>query len=531
MISGATMSLAESVSTGNGAVRGARLGDDVLVFRGIPYAAPPIGRLRWKPPTAAASWDGIRESTGFGPACIQPKSPPDSIYADDPVSMSEDCLYLNVWKPLRAAGAPVMVWIHGGALTTGSSSSGLHDGVQLARRGVVVVSINYRLGILGFLAHPELSAESALKVSGNYGLLDQLEALRWVRANIAAFGGDAANVTIFGESAGGLSVMDLLASPPARGLFAKAIVQSGYMVTNPELHTAHYGLPSAEDIGLGIARMLKAKSIEELRARDAIELVNASAAAGFVPMPTVDGWLLPRQLVDTYDHGEQARVPLLVGFNAGETRSLRALLPAIPSGAAEYEGKVRETFKDLSADYLRLYPSSDPLQSVFDASRDGLYGWTSQRLALKQAAVGQPSYLYLFAHSYPSEIPLGLQAFHASEIPFVFGQVGPDAVLPRNWPVPPHTPAEQALSDAMMDYWTSFARTGTPASAHAAPWKPFADGESYMEFRDAPVAQSHPLPGMYALTEELISRRRAAGNQYWFINIGLASPPVPPRHG
>jgi para-nitrobenzyl esterase len=531
MASSVTEIFAETANTGNGTVSGAPVGDDLLVFRGIPYAAPPIGKLRWKPPVPPASWRGVRQSTEFGPACIQPKSPADSVYADDPASMSEDCLYLNVWKPLRASGAPVMVWIHGGALSAGRSSSGIYDGAHLARRGVVVVSINYRLGILGFLAHPDLSQESALKVSGNYGLLDQLEALRWVKANIGAFGGDAANVTIFGESAGGLSVMDLLASPPARGLFAKAIVQSGYMVSTPELRTSRHGLPSAEDIGLGTARMLKATSIEELRARDATGLVNASAACGFVPLPTVDGWLLPRQLVDTYDHGEQARIPLLVGFNAGETRSLRVLLPPIPASAAEYESKVRDTFKDLAADYLRLYPSSDVLQSVLDASRDGLYGWTSQRLALKQAAVGQPAYLYLFAHSYPSEIPLGLQAFHASEIPFVFGTVGADAVLPRNWPKPPLTPQEQSLSEAMMDYWTSFARSGAPASAHAPLWKPFADGASYMEFRDVPLARTHPLPGMYVLTEELISRRRAAGNQHWFINVGLASPPVPPRRG
>jgi para-nitrobenzyl esterase len=518
-----------AVATRNGTIMGVSLPDGMVAFRGIPYAAPPIGMLRWKPPSPATPWVGIRQAIEFGPACLQPKSPPGNLYADDPSAMSEDCLYLNIWKPEQAKSVPVMVWIHGGAFSTGNPASGLYDGAELARRGVIVVSVNYRLGILGFLAHPELSQESALHVSGNYGLLDQLEALRWVKSNIAAFGGDAANVTIFGESAGALSVMDLLASPPARGLFSKAIVQSGYMVSNAELHTSRYGLPSAEVTGVATATALGAKNIKDLRDQDASALMEASAKKGFVPLPTVDGWFLPRQLVDVFDRGEQARVPILVGFNAGETRSLRMLLPPIPPSAAEYERKVKEIFGDLSDDFLKLYPSNDLEQSVLAASRDGLYGWTSQRLVLEQAAIGQPSYLYLFAHAYPSEIPLAVQAFHASELPFVFGHVGPNASLPPNWPKPPDTPEEKALSNAMMDYWTTFARSGTPTSKGAPPWNKFADDESYMEFNERPLALTHPLPGMYALTEELISRRRAAGNQYWFINYGLASPPVPAK--
>jgi para-nitrobenzyl esterase len=421
-----------------------------------------------------------------------------------------------------------MVWIHGGALNTGSSASRLFDGEHLAQRGVVVVSVNYRLGILGFLAHPELSEESPQHVSGNYGLLDQIAALKWVKANIKAFGGDPANVTIFGESAGALSVMDLLASPRARGLFAKAIAESAYMVSTPQLHNSRYGLPSAEAIGVATAKALNAAHLKDLRAIDGLTLVTKSPATGYVPLPTVDGWLLPDQLVEIFDRGEQTHVPLLVGFNAGELRSLRALLPPIPKTPADYESEVKTRFRDLSDTYLKHYPSDDLQGSVLAASRDGLYGWTAQRLALKQAAVGQPSYLYFFAHAYPSEQPLDLEAFHASEIPFVFGLVGSDAALPTHWPKPPDTPAERALSKAIMDYWTTFARSGVPSSDAAPTWKPFADGESYMEFRDKPLASAHLLPGMYALTEELIHRRRVAGTQYWFTNIGLASPPVPP---
>jgi len=517
------------IATRSGEVSGVQLDSAVSVYRGIPFAAPPVGPLRWKPPSPVAPWTGVRPATEFGPACVQPKSTTASIYADDPEHMSEDCLYLNVWTPTAAKkNAPVMVWIHGGALRTGNLSSQLYDGSELARRAVVVVSVNYRLGLLGWLAHPQLSAESAQHVSGNYGLLDQIAGLRWVQENIAAFGGDPANVTIFGESAGALSVMDLLASPLARGSFGKAIAQSAYMVANAQLRESRYGLPSAEDIGVATAKALNAKSIADLRGQDAIALTDAASAAGFVPLPTVDGWLLPDQLVEIFDQGKQAHVPLLVGFNAGETRSLRFLVPPVPATAADYEREVKDRFRDLTAAYLQVYPSSNVLESVLAASRDGLYGWTAQRLATKQAAVGQPSYLYFFTHAYPSETPLGLQAFHASEVPFTFGQIAANAALPANWPRAPDTPEEHALSRAMVDYWTSFARTGVPTSAGSAVWKKFADGESYMEFGNKPVASAHLLPGMYALTEELISRRRAAGNQFWFTNIGLASPPVPP---
>ena len=208
---------------------------DLRVFKGIPYALPPVGSARWKPPSPMPRWAGVRKATEFGPACFQPKAQLSSIYAWTPVPMSEDCLTLNIWAPTGARKAPVFFWIHGGALTTGSSRDALYDGARLAEQGIVVVSINYRLGVLGWLAHPELSEESPLGISGNYGLLDQIEALQWVRRNIGAFGGDPSNVTIAGESAGGLSVMYLMAAPPARGLFAKAIAESAYMISTPEL--------------------------------------------------------------------------------------------------------------------------------------------------------------------------------------------------------------------------------------------------------------------------------------------------------
>jgi para-nitrobenzyl esterase len=221
-------------NTTAGTVKGLAQGT-LNVFKGIPYAAPPVGKLRWKPPQPLAPWHGIKTTTEFGPACYQPESKFVSIYTGDPMPMSEDCLSLNIWAPADAHNAPVFFWIYGGALWGGASRDPLYDGTKLAAQGIVVVTINYRLGVLGWLAHPELSAESPLHISGNYGLLDQIAALKWVKDNIGAFGGDPSNVTIAGESAGGLSVLYLMASPEARGLFAKAIAESAYMVSMPLL--------------------------------------------------------------------------------------------------------------------------------------------------------------------------------------------------------------------------------------------------------------------------------------------------------
>ena len=520
------------VQTTSGLVAGESLPDGLTVFKGLPYAAPPVGPRRWTPPSAPAPWTGVRQATQFGPACMQPPNAPHSLYADDPPRMDEDCLYLNVWKPDQAPsqtkGAPVLVWIHGGAFTFENLASPLYDGAALARRGVIVVTLNYRVGILGFLAHPELSAESPRHVSGNYGLMDQIAALIWVKTNIAAFGGDPSNITIAGESAGGLSVVDLVASPVTRGLFAKAIAQSAYTVSNPELHKRRFGQPSAEAIGVTTLQYMGSPSIDQLRREDARTLLSSPAALGFAALPTVDGWVLPKQTVEIFDAGEQAPVPLMVGFNSGEIRSLRVLLPHIPASAAAYEQQVRSKFGDLADAYLALYPSSDVEGSVLAATRDGLYGWTAERLAVKQTALGQPAFLYLFDHGYPSEGPM-LKAFHGSEIPFMFGQVAAGLPLTKDWLAPPHDPENVALSTAMVDYWTSFASTGVPVSAGAAVWKPFAEGGAYMAFRDRPEAGSDLMPGMYALTEELIARRRAAGNQPWFTNVGLATPTVPPR--
>ncbi len=268
----------------------------LLAFKGLPYAAPPVGAGRWRPPAPASSWTGTRDAGQFGAACIQPSPGPASVYSTAAVPTSEDCLTLNIWTPSATGKAPVFVWIHGGSLTSGTGRSNGYNGAKLAATGTVVVTINYRLGALGYLAHPELSKESPDGVSGNYGLLDQIAALQWVQRNIASFGGDPANVTIAGESAGALSVMYLMASPPARGLFSKAIAQSAYMISTPELKTARHGAPSGEGAGVYVAGALKASNLAALRAMDPQVVTDGAAKAGFLPFGVVDGRVLPASL-------------------------------------------------------------------------------------------------------------------------------------------------------------------------------------------------------------------------------------------
>lgn len=508
-----------TVTAPSGTVEGVQEGA-LRSFKGIPYAAPPVGPARWRAPASMPPWPGARQATQFGPACIQPVLPDSSIYSSDIGATSEDCLTLNIWSPADASRAPVFVWIHGGALQTGSSKESLYDGARLAAHGIVVVTLNYRLGILGFLAHPELSAESPLGISGNYGLLDQIEALRWVKRNIGAFGGDPSNVTIAGESAGGLSVMYLMASPDARGLFSKAIAESAYMISTPVLKQQSFGAPSAEEAGAKVAAALHAPTVAALRAMQPQALTTAAAAAYFAPFGVVDGHVLPKQLVEVFDRGEQARVPLLAGFNSGEIRSLRFLAPPPPASAADYERIIRERYGDLAGEFLRLYPSNNLNESVIAATRDALYGWTSERLAAKQAALGLPSFLYLFDHAYPSAEAAALHAFHGSELPFVFGTL---QLTPPHWPKIPATPEETALSEAMLDYWSSFARNGRPRAANAPDWPAYGEAKGYMDFTDTPHPAARLFAGMYALHEEAVARRLNAGLA-WNWNVGVLSP-------
>ncbi|MBC2776676.1 carboxylesterase/lipase family protein [Parasphingopyxis marina] len=495
------------------------------IFRGIPYAAPPVGDARWRPPAPPSAWEEIRDATTFGPSCIQPPVPPTSLYFDPPETVSEDCLTLNIWAPEDAADAPVIVWIHGGSLRIGGSAEPMYDGANFAERGIVFVSINYRLGALGWLAHPELSAESPHAASGNYGLLDQIAALRWTRDNIAAFGGDPGNVTIMGESAGALSVTYLMVSPLARGLFHKAIAQSTNTRAVPELRRTVYGLTPAEETGAAIASALGAADLAALRAMDAERLMMTALMAGFRPEGTIDGWALTEQAVETFDAGRQAPVPLLTGFTEGEMRAGLVPLPAIPTDAASYEAEIVRRYGDLAPEFLRLYPSSDIRESMMATLRDAVFGWASEYLVDRHSAAGLPAYLYLFDHCDPAARERAICAFHASELPFVFGQTGPEASLPPNWPRPDGAD-EIALSSAMMDYWVSFARTGVPSGEGRPDWPAYAADQAYMRFAGEPVPETNLFPGMFEMQEDLVRHRRASGQQ-WFVNVGVMAPMMP----
>ncbi len=340
---------------------------EVRVFKGIPFAIPPVGNWRWRPAEPALSWKAVRLATRFSPNCSQPIYPEGSFFSSPNAPTSEDCLYLNVWS--TASGdtkRPVMVWIHGGGLTRGSGSTGAYDGTELARKGVVVVTINYRLGIFGYFTHPELSKESPHSASGNYGTSDQVMALRWVRDNISAFGGDPNNVTIFGESAGSFSVHHMMSTPLAAGLFHRAIGESGTSF-GPMLELKT-GKVTAESNGVKFASAVGAGYLRELRNMTSEKVLLASQSHRFRPVK--DGWIFPDQIYNVFRDGKYNAVPLMVGFNAEEGTTL-GVLGRIPKDQASYVGGVRQRYGDLADEFLTLYPASDLRGSALNAFRDG----------------------------------------------------------------------------------------------------------------------------------------------------------------
>jgi para-nitrobenzyl esterase len=297
-------------------------------------------------------------------------------------------------------------------------------------------------------------------------------------------------------------------------------------VSTPLLKQSKYGMMSAEESGVELAKALHAKDIAALRTMDPATLTDDAAAAGFLPFGAVDGHTLPDQLVTIFDKGEEAHVPVLAGFNSGEIRSLRILAPKVPASQTAYEKTIRANYGDLADEFLKLYPPTNMEESILATTRDALYGWTGERMVRDQTKLGEPSYLYFFDHGYPAADDAGLHAFHASELPFVFGTIDR---TPPHWPAIPQTPAEEELSGTMVDYWASFVKTGHPTAKNAATWPAFDATAAYMHFADVPRPSTHLLPGMYQLHEEVMCRRRAAGNIAWNWNVGLFSPPLPPK--
>lgn len=439
-------------------------------FKGIPYAIPPVGNRRWRPPEAAGEWAGERLATNFGPDCVQSPYERSSFYYRPSRPVSEDCLYLNVWTPSLTGNLPVIVWLHGGALTRGSAALDLYDGGNLARKGVVVVSINYRLGVFGFFAHPDLIAESDHASAGNYGLLDQIEALRWVRGNISAFGGDPDNVTLLGQSAGAWSISVLSASPLARGLFHKAIAHSGGRLDRrPELG-------QAAEAGVDLARATGKKSVAKLRKLPALELLAAADKAHFQTHDIVDGWLLPKQPYDIFAAGEQHAVPTLLGYNEDEGTTLK-VEALVPPNEFMYRANVRRLYGDHADDYLEVYPSTNLTRSCLDGFRDYWCGWQAITWARMTHAAGQNAYVYRFAHSPPGKRRKELRAYHGGELAYVFNNVH---LFGRKASV-----ADFGLAEIMSSFWASFAATAVPAVKGENIWPTFASGRQlYMLFED-----------------------------------------------
>ena len=478
----ATGASAEPVKTTGGLVEGTTIGDsEIRIYKSIPFAAPPVGELRWQAPRPASPWQGVRSEREFGPRCLQGKIFDDIVFD----SLSEDCLTLNIWTPARTAAdkLPVMVWIHGGGFQAGAGAEPRHDGEAFARKNVVLVTVNYRLGVFGFLAHPELTRESGRHASGNYGLLDQVAALEWVRDNIATFGGDPGNVTIFGESAGSFAVSALMASPLARGLFHKAIGQSGAFFTTERGTLAPRRLADAEQAGVKFAAGLGAESLAALRAKSGDEVLQAAMKTQPWFSPIVDGYFLPETVQTVFAAGRQAQVPLLAGWNADEIRAGVVLGPRKPT-AQSFVEDTRKRFGEHADAILQSYPAgtdAEALESAAALGSDMFIGYATWKWLEMHRETGRATvYRYSFDRKIP--VPPGhtvngvaatsrdIGARHAGEIEYVFG------ALERSLPKVPWEEADRRLSDAMTTYWANFARSGNPNGTGVPEWPAYREG-------------------------------------------------------
>lgn len=441
----------------------------VRAYLGIPYAAPPVGELRWRDPQPVVPWKGTMAARSLGKQCVQPARLPDALGTESagPQAMSEDCLYLNVWTPAatRDSKLPVMVWFFGGAWQTGSGGSPVFTDSELPRRGVILVTFNHRVGPLGFLAHPELTRESPHGASGNYGLIDQAAALQWVQRNIQAFGGDPANVTIFGQSSGASGVVNLIGSPRTRGLFQRAIAQSfgvRHMLT----------LPQAEQQGVRLAGSAAAANLAALRAMPAQDLLQLSLSAKSTFFPIADGWFMPAPVREQFIAGRQQRVPLIIGWNRdeGTTYGFPGLIAA--------RDPLQQRFGPRSSEAAALYPSGSELETVLSSARlhaDTMFGVPTWTAAHEQARINPGQvWLYHFEHEQPffpgqhyrefDNVPQ-LGAFHGAEVAYVFGSLH---ALPRAW-----TDTDRQLSRQLQGYFVNFAKTGNPNGGDLLAWPPY----------------------------------------------------------
>ncbi|MGP8239554.1 MAG: carboxylesterase/lipase family protein [Limisphaerales bacterium] len=477
----------------------------LTVYLGIPFAAPPVGDLRWRAPQPAAKWDGVRQANKFGPSPIQGTGMGQN--------MSEDCLYLNVWTPAKSARdrIPVLVWIYGGGFTAGATSDPSYNGAKLAGKGVVFVSIAYRVGQLGFLAHPELSAETTNHVSGNYGLLDMIAGLQWVRKNIAAFGGDPDKVTIFGESAGGIAVSELCASPLAKGLFQGAMSESGGSF-GPPRPTTFPGenlkrLSDAERAGEAYVKSAGVSSISELR-KIAPDKLPAGRGLGSA-WPIIDGWVIPDDQYNLYAAGKYNDTPILVGYNSDEGATFSP--PRTPEA---YFTNVTARYGPFADELLKAYPvgSNSVPKTARDLTRDAAFGWQTWTWARLQSETGKSKvfYYYFDQHpEYPEGSPrAGYGSPHGMEVAYVFQHLNPQS--PRT------TQADLEISDAMATYWTNFAKHGDPNGEGVPDWPAFSDtNPEVMYFSQTPHLGPVPSAQSLKALDAYFAWRRTPDGEAW----------------
>ncbi|MFZ6645778.1 carboxylesterase/lipase family protein [Undibacterium sp. TJN25] len=474
---------------------GAALGSHeqgLSIYKGIPFASAPVGALRWREPLPAKAWQGVRKALAFAPACMQTGV---SMPGEDPPAVSEDCLFLNIWtpatRPKAQAGLPVLVWIYGGAYSNGSASMPLYHGDRLAQQGIIVVTIAYRLGPLGYLAHPELTRESAHGSSGNYGLMDQIAALRWVQRNIAAFGGDPEKVTVAGQSAGAMSVSELMASPQAKGLFQRAIGQSGGLFEPWQLAPG-YVLANAEKDGVKYAESRGVATLQELRRLPAAELIRGDVRA--VSHPVLDPYVLPLSPYDAFSRGLQNDVPLLLGSNTEEARSL---IDVSAVKAATFAAGLEQSVGPLPPPLLAAYPyHTDPeaRQARLDLETALRFGWDMWAWARLQVKTGKhPVYYYAFDQHppFPAGSPYaGWGPSHFAELWYMFNHLDQQT---WRW-----TRADRKLARDMSAYWVNFAKSGNPNGKGLAQWPAYAgtDGR-VLHFGDPSIIGG--VPGIRGL--------------------------------
>ena len=476
------------ITTQNGKLRGV-VEDEIFVWKGVPFAQPPVDELRWQAPQPLNSWEGIRDATEYGNICPSTSYGEQSIYEIPPQEMSEDCLYLNVWSPdvTPKEKLPVFVWIHGGSLTREGGTHPQYLGKNLAKKGVVYVSINYRLHAFGFLAHPELSAESSESISGNYGILDQISALEWVQKNISAFGGDPDNVTIGGESAGGWSVTLLTASPLAKGLFHKAIAQSGaYLWGGPHLKEAKNGYISGEEEGKAFMAKLSAHSLSEMRAVPAQKIVDLffSPENNLSSEPVVDGYVFEEDVKDTYAQSKQHKVDVITGANSDEWSLW--VPESLPKEADEYRKQIQQQYPNRADLFFEAYPVEDSTsiaKAYTDFQSDQNFHLHNRNWAKEMTKGGNQVYMYYFSKIPSERYPKKYGAFHGAEIVYALDNLENDPGPIGSGTI---SAADQAYADQVSDYWVNFMKTGNPNGPKLEQWNLWTpEEESYLELGEA----------------------------------------------